>query len=369
MYKKLQEGINGAGVEFAVHTGDVKAGGASCGASTYKRFLDLAEFDVPSLLTLGDNGWTDCHRLSNGNYDPLERLDWMRSAYFSAEGGNVMGGGSILTDAQDGYVENQMFAYGSSMWALVHVVGSNNALYDSVDAFCDPYLAVMDPNCEAATAEYEARDAAVNEYVSKAFADARMEGSEVVFIVIQANIFSGPCGTSDPETQPEACVENRWGCGCCDITQPVYIGTGFVNFWENLVAESNNFDGPVYLVHGDSHYYQIFPNPTGDAENLVAVQVPGSADIGWVETTISGSDVSFVMVDNNPDVDYYDECPDSPSLVALELVEDFAPTCESIGKTHNTFLNMSSWHPPTHPDLTLCSSGTTSRYCLRHRRL
>ena len=94
-----------------------------------------------------------------------------------------------------------------------------------------------------------------------------------------------------------ACEENQYGCGCCDISQPVYIGTGFQDFYETLLAEAADFNGMVYLVHGDSHYYQIFPNPTGDAENLVAIQVPGSTDIGWVEALISDDgDVSFVMV-------------------------------------------------------------------------
>lgn len=330
MYKKLQEGINAAGVQFAVHTGDVKAGSASCGASSYKRFKDLSAFNVPSLLTPGDNGWTDCHRLNNGNYDPLERLDFMRSEFFNENGGSVMGAGSLNIDVQDGYPENQMFTLGNTMWVLVHVVGSNNALYDGIDADCDPYLAVIDPGCEESTAEYLARNAAGNEFVSKAFEEAKNEDSDVIFIVIQANIFSGPCGTSG-DNPPPACEEDQYGCGCCDITQPVLIQSGFVNFWDNLVAEANDFDGPVYLVHGDSHYYQIFPNPTGDADNLVALQVPGSDDIGWVEATIDGFDVSFVMIDNRPDFDYYEKCPDSPNLQLLEIAEDFPPACESIG--------------------------------------
>ena len=52
-YRALKDSINESGAKFAIHTGDVKAGGASCGASSYKRFRDLAEFDIPSLLTLG----------------------------------------------------------------------------------------------------------------------------------------------------------------------------------------------------------------------------------------------------------------------------------------------------------------------------
>ena len=199
MYKKLQEGINSSGAEFAIHTGDVKSGGASCGASTYKRFRDLAEFSIPSLLTLGDNGWTDCHRLSNGNYDPIERLEWMRNEYYDPKGGSVMGETQLETEAQDDYPENQMFTFNNAAFGLVHVVGSNNALYDGVDAECDEFLNVIDPGCAAAVAEYTSRNAAVNEYVQETFEMAADNDSNVVFIVIQANIFDGPCGTNaDP---------------------------------------------------------------------------------------------------------------------------------------------------------------------------
>lgn len=101
------------------------------------------------------------------------RLDWMRNEYFVVDGGTTFGGGSLKMDSQDGYVENQMFSHGSIMWALVHVVGSNNALYDGIDADCDPYFAIIDPGCAATTAEYQARDQAVNEYVSEAFDEAK----------------------------------------------------------------------------------------------------------------------------------------------------------------------------------------------------
>lgn len=33
--------------------------------------------DAPTLYSLGDNKWTDCHRTNNGSYDPIERLAFL----------------------------------------------------------------------------------------------------------------------------------------------------------------------------------------------------------------------------------------------------------------------------------------------------
>jgi len=111
--------------------------------------------------------------------------------------------------------------------------------------------------------------------------------SSFLVVAIQANIFGGPC---DP--WPE-----------CDVTKPVVITNGFTDFWENLVHETLDFGKPVILFHGDSHYYQVFENPDNRAPNLIAVQNPGSASIGWVAVEVdpSSEDVfSFSHVDVTP---------------------------------------------------------------------
>ena len=45
-----------------------------------KVFFSL--FESPLIYTPGDNEWTDCHRRSNGGYDPLERLGRLRDVLF-----------------------------------------------------------------------------------------------------------------------------------------------------------------------------------------------------------------------------------------------------------------------------------------------
>ena len=56
---------------FVVHDGDIKSGGETC---DNRRFLARkADFEAsrhPFILIPGDNEWTDCHRPSNGPYDP-----------------------------------------------------------------------------------------------------------------------------------------------------------------------------------------------------------------------------------------------------------------------------------------------------------
>jgi len=59
-------------------------------------------FEDPFVLTPGDNDWTDCHRLNNGAYNPLERLDAVRDIFFPVPG-QVTGGRPmhVLTQAAD----------------------------------------------------------------------------------------------------------------------------------------------------------------------------------------------------------------------------------------------------------------------------
>jgi hypothetical protein len=40
---------------------------------------------VPFIFVPGDNEWTDCERLSNGAYDPLERLGKLRRLFWEDE--------------------------------------------------------------------------------------------------------------------------------------------------------------------------------------------------------------------------------------------------------------------------------------------
>lgn len=302
IYKDLSDTMNDFGPVFSIHSGDVKSGGASCGELSYKRWEDIMNsLNHPALISLGDNDWTDCHRLSNGNYDPLERLHYIRHRFYD-DGVTVYGKGKLEYNVFcDDYPEMHWWVYGDVMYVNAHIVGSNNGLYDGVDRNCDPYLAMIDPGCAHAIAEAKSRTKIVNDLVSAAFQIAKEDGLAAVMLAIQANIFGGPC--------------NPWPD--CDVSAPVVITNGFTDFWENLVHESLAFEKPVILFHGDSHYYQVFENPDNRAENIIAVQNPGSDSIGWVAVEVdpSSSEVfSFSHVDVTP--------PELRKLVKEQISED-----------------------------------------------
>ena len=288
VYKDLSNTMNDFLPAFSIHSGDVKSGGGSCGELNYKRWEDIMNsLNHPAFISLGDNDWTDCHRLSNGNYDLLERLHYLRHRFYSY-GHTIYGTGSMHYNVFDeAYPEMHWWVYGDVMYVNAHIIGSNNGLYDGVDRGCDPYLAMIDPHCQQAIAEAKARTKVVNDLVSAAFEIAKNDGLAGVMVAIQANIFGGPC--------------NPWPD--CDVSYPVAITSGFTDFWENLVHETLHFGKPVILFHGDSHYYQVFENPDNRAPNLIAVQNPGSDSIGWVAVEVDPSSekvFSFSHVDVTP---------------------------------------------------------------------
>ena len=74
-------------VDFAMHAGDIKAGSERCDDALVVHRFDLYQaFQRAFVYTPGDNEWTDCHRVNNGQYDPLERLAFLRSVFFPQVG-------------------------------------------------------------------------------------------------------------------------------------------------------------------------------------------------------------------------------------------------------------------------------------------
>ena len=68
--------INRADIAFSIYDGDIKDGSSPCSDDIYTSALTMfAQMDKPLVYVPGDNEWTDCHRLNNGGYDGLERLE------------------------------------------------------------------------------------------------------------------------------------------------------------------------------------------------------------------------------------------------------------------------------------------------------
>lgn len=243
-------------VRFVLHAGDVKSGSQTCDDA---RFADLAQlydtFEDPFVLTPGDNDWTDCHRTNNGSYLPTERLDRFRELFYPQPG--VTTGGRILrvrTQADDpehrAYVENTIFKRHRVVFAAVHVVGSSNGLA--------PWTGLPGGDLPALReAEFAAREAAALAWIDEAFDRAERGRAEGVLLMLQAEPIAG-----DP---------------------------GFVAVRERILTRAAAFDGPVLLVHGDEHAYEVEP-AYGGVANLTRLETFGDTATQWLRVTVDPRD-------------------------------------------------------------------------------
>ncbi|MQA63696.1 MAG: hypothetical protein GEU86_19995 [Actinophytocola sp.] len=252
-------------VREVVHLGDIKNGSSLCTDEYFDHvFSEFNRFLDPVIYTPGDNEWTDCHRANNGAYDPLERLDAIRSVFFgepgSAHGVRPM---SLDTQANDPahatFAENTRWVESQTVVAAVHAVGSNNGLA--------PWFggAETAEQTERRLAEVEARTEAALAWVDGAFDVAEERGLRGVVISMQADTFIGG-GNS-----------------------------GFAEIVRRLADRSRAFDGDVLLLQGDSHRYLV-DKPLADGHagygisepvpNLTRIVIEGETTSEWLRVTV-----------------------------------------------------------------------------------
>ena len=271
--------MNAHDLDFTIFVGDTKNGHSLCtdqaiGQDVIDIFNSL---DAPTMYSLGDNEWTDCHRTSNGSYDPLERLAYLRTMFFSKN--TTQGLDPIKVERQgelgQAYSENSRFVKNNVEFVALNVIGSNNNLV-ATEKQCTKKSNRTQADCDAATAEYEARNVKNIEWLKDSFAKARANHYAGILIAIQADVYA-PIELSDG--------------GYADNFLPTLDeNNGFSDFFHTLISETESFDGKVLLVHGDSHYFRI-DKPMVDANgqtrmNFTRVEVFGSADNSWVEMTV-----------------------------------------------------------------------------------
>ena len=240
-------------VAFTIHDGDIKGGGQVCDDAVYVREAErFSTFENALIYTPGDNEWTDCHRRSNGGFDPLERLALLRRTFYS-EPSRSLGRRPLELEFQSAaYPENARWAFGGVMFATVHVVGSNNNR---------PSSSTRSGN----EAEFQARNAAGVEWIRSTFDQAKALGSAGVMLVMQANIIEA------------------------DVFEP----SGFDALVTALRTEIEDFGKPVVLVHGDTHFFRVDEPLLGRPprlENLTRVETFGHPDVNWVRATIDLDD-------------------------------------------------------------------------------
>jgi len=171
-------------VSVVTHVGDIKDGHTAC---TDERFATIrTAFDTftdPLVYTPGDNEWTDCHTVENGEYVPHERLDALRRVFFS-EPGWVLGGGLMQVEYQPALIENVRWTEAQVTFATLHVIGSHNGLAPWTG------LGFSTPTPKQ-IAEVDARVAATLDWVDSTFdaaEDADLPGVVLIFQATQGDI-------------------------------------------------------------------------------------------------------------------------------------------------------------------------------------
>ena len=121
-------------VQWVIHAGDIKSGGQSCTDAYLAERLDrFSRFEDPFILTPGDNEWTDCHLKNAGRFDPLERLQKLRSLFYPRDG-MTLGKRPMRVESQASlpeyseFIENVRWERAGVQFATVHIVGSRNGL-------------------------------------------------------------------------------------------------------------------------------------------------------------------------------------------------------------------------------------------------
>lgn len=274
--------MNTHNLDFTIFAGDTKNGHTVCtDAAIGQDAIDIFNrINVPTLYSLGDNEWTDCHRVSNGSYDPLERLDYLRSIFFNKD--TTQGVDPIEVERQgelgQAYSENSRFVASNVEFVALHIPGSNNNLVVT-EKQCTKKSNRTQADCDAATAEFRARNVKDIAWLEASFSEARREHYAGIVITIQADVFF-PFELSDGGYRD-------------DFLPQLDANNGYTDFFLTLVKETQSFDGKVLLVHGDSHYYKI-DKPMFNADgrltgNFTRVEVFGSKDNNWVELTVDPS--------------------------------------------------------------------------------
>lgn len=211
-YQAVLSAIAASAVRQVVHVGDIT--GFHCADSVLA--LRRREFDAmprPLVLAVGDNEWIDCGRTG---FDPLDRLDRVRSLFFS--GDSSMGRVRLRLERQSEsgrfaeMRENVRWRDSGVLFVTLHVVPLPHGYLES----------------PARAREQARRDSANIAWLRDSFARASEDGLSGIVLFFQANPGWGT------ELRPE-----------------------YVRVRSALVSSASSFRGAVAVVHGDSHLCRV----------------------------------------------------------------------------------------------------------------
>ncbi|MDP4837584.1 MAG: hypothetical protein NWS01_10645 [Burkholderiales bacterium] len=257
-YRGLIASINQAKPLFSIHVGDFKGGSTECSDQEFsEQRKHFSMFEAGVVYTPGDNDWTDCHRRSNGAYDPLERLAKLRQDFYAPNESLGMKPFALVSQpASDPkhalYVENQRWVVDEVLFVTLHIVGSNNN-FETRDT--------------RATSEFFSRDAANIAWVREAFKLAEMNQYRAIVFAFQANVFIS---------------RSMW--------EDFPAWSGFRNsIGQTLLPIAKEWNKPILIIHGDGHqlhFDQPFKIKGQVISNITRLEVPGASDVRAVKVAV-----------------------------------------------------------------------------------
>jgi len=217
---------------------------------------------VPFVFVPGDNEWSDCDRMSNGSYVPLERLSTLRSLFWRDS--QSLGQKTMPLERQPGtYPEHARFRLGPVLFVTFNLPGGNNN-----------WGLTGQPG-----AEFLARNPVVIDWLKENFALARRDKLAGIVLLFQAN----------PEFK-----HFSQGLG----------HHGYRDFLEQLRHETALFPGQVVAVHGDTHMSRI-DHPLRDKDgrpmgNFTRVETYGYPIMGWTRGIIDSESTTLFRFEAHP---------------------------------------------------------------------
>lgn len=235
---------------FIIHVGDIKSGTSWCSDAMYADRLALFNsVAAPVIYTPGDNEWTDCHRLPAGSYEPTERLDHLRSVFFSSP--FSVGGLPMPVRRQRDFPrarpfpENLRWEKDRIVFATLNIPGSDNNL--------------------AQPSEHVLRSLANTAWLEAAFFRARVTRARALVLVLHADLYFNAYAAGTPK--------------------PAYR-----DFLDRLRRHVLAARHPTVLIHGDSHRQTIDQPLLDDAGEPIAkftrIESYGYPFLGWVRVDV-----------------------------------------------------------------------------------
>jgi hypothetical protein len=254
LFPNMIRELNRAKLAFVVHDGDIKSGDSACIDTLFEeRFRQFQTFRHPLIYLFGDNEWTDCGRSKEQAFDPVERLQRLRSIFTA--GHRSLGQRTLTLERQSDqpsyqtYRENVRWSHGNILFVGLNVPGSDN---------------------NVGKPEFGPRNQANLAWIKQSFELAAAENYRAVLFILQANPYF-----EVPANNPKR--------------------AGFNDMLKLFETETLRFGRQVVFVHGDTHYFRIDQPLLSSVskrriENFTRVETYGNPDVHWVRVRVDWRD-------------------------------------------------------------------------------